>query len=84
VKSAEFGEDPLVTPGKVLNMLIQDRSLPLVAPLAVVLVVGGGEIPKPLRVSLALNGSKRWMSGVCLLSGEGFCVNSGSVGDCDD
>jgi len=85
LKVAEFGDDPLVTPGKALNMLSQDRSLPFVGPFAVALVVGGGEIPKPLRESLALNASKRWMSGVALLvGGVGFCVKTGSVGDCDD
>lgn len=86
MNSAEFGDDPLVTPGprKVLNILSQDASLPFVAPFAIVLAVGGGEMPKLLRESLVLNASKRWISGVGLLvGGVGFCVKTGSVGDWD-
>jgi len=66
-------------------MLSQDRSLPLVVPFAVALVVGAGEMPKLLRESLVLNASKRWTSGVDLLvGGVGFCVKMGSVGDWED
>lgn len=86
LNSAEFGDDPLVTPGprKVLNMLSQDMSLPFVVPFAIALAVGGGEMPKPPRESVVLNASNKCISGVGLLvGGVGFCVKTGSVGDWD-